>query len=342
MKDGGDGLGDFALARAGRPCRRAFLGGVTALTGLFAGRALRALDAAPRRPRLLVERAGTIPPAPRGGSIDFLVVGDTGGVTPERDAVAAAMSACAASSPVAFVVMTGDNVYPRGVASAHDPQLERCFAGPFRAPGLDVPFYPCLGNHDHEGSVQAQIDYTRVEGRWTLPAAFHSFRAAAGGTSAEVFVLDTTPLRLRPILAPFDCEQVAWLGEGLRRSDAAWKIVVGHHPLCSGGPKGGSSKVRWWIESMLELYGADLVLSGHNHDLELIDPGGSFLQLVSGAGSGPGPVRPTRGTLCCAEGGGFARVSLRPCSAWIELFSAERGALAAFRVVRESGGFAGA
>jgi hypothetical protein len=102
--------------------------------------------------------------------------------------------------------------------------------------------------------------------------------------------------------------------------------------MLSGGTNGGSSKVRRRLEDLLERGGVDLVLSGHDHDLELLDPGCSWVQVVSGGGSSARPVESIAGTRFARSAPGFAVVALRSHGVGIEFWTAAEGPLAAFEL----------
>jgi metallophosphoesterase superfamily enzyme len=54
-----------------------------------------------------------------------------------------------------FVISTGDNFHPRGVASVTDPLWDSVYERVYAAKSLCLaPWYPFLGNHDHQVSVQ--------------------------------------------------------------------------------------------------------------------------------------------------------------------------------------------
>lgn len=288
-----------------------------------AGRSLTAVEVDP----------AALPPA--GEGLDFLVTGDSGQSSEVRVAVVQAMARTARARAARFVVLTGDNVYPAGVSSAEDPAWTEHFEQAFR-PLLDqgLPFYPCLGNHDHMGDAAAQVSYAARNPAWRLPAPYHAFTEEAAGGSAEFFVLDTTPLRQAGHLSTPG--QAHWLDAAMGASRADWKIAVGHHPLRSGGPKGGSSKVRWHASPLFAEHDLDLYLSGHNHGCELIDGGRGWLQVVSGAGSAPDTVEAIGGTLFHATGGGYVLVTLGPGGsgeAWLR-YDGVDGPRAAFRIER--------
>ena len=57
--------------------------------------------------------------------------------------------------------------------------------------------------------------------------------------------------------------QRSWLKEQLEQSKAKWKIVVLHHPLYS--IKGNNLIQKWMFNGIIQDYGVDLVLQGHEH-----------------------------------------------------------------------------
>jgi hypothetical protein len=70
-----------------------------------------------------------------------------------------------------------------------------------------------------------------------------------------------------------------WLRNRLASSSAAWQIVVFHHPPYSGGPSGNSGWMQWPFKD----WGADAVLSGHDHLYERLEVDG-IPYLVVGLG----------------------------------------------------------
>ena len=97
--------------------------------------------------------------APPPKALSFLVLGDwgRGGADLQRE-VAGQMAKAAASYGAQFVISTGDNFYEAGVASVNSPQWRKSFEDIYTQPELQVPWYPTVGNHDHRGNVQAQVE----------------------------------------------------------------------------------------------------------------------------------------------------------------------------------------
>lgn len=228
----------------------------------------------------------------------LVVVGDVG------DGSAAVARGIASLHNVDAIVLTGDNVYPCGVQSASDagwsvvqPLME-----------LGLPIYPVLGNHDHCGNADAEIDTHRPY--WIFPAKEYTFETPY----AEFRMIDTTPYVQGAKPPPL----FLFVNRG-------WRIVVGHHPLLSSGYHGrfSRSEHRRMLDLLPALRAAkvDLYISGHDHHLELID--GHPLMLISGAGSEPVPpvFRHAR-TRFATEGRvkGFAILDLTAASMTIQFY----------------------
>jgi tartrate-resistant acid phosphatase type 5 len=231
--------------------------------------------------------------------LQFEAVGDFGtGAGGQRD-VAVSMANKADRDSISFVLVLGDNFYESGVESVNDDQWESAFEKMYNQPSLNLPFYAVLGNHDYRTNPEAQVDYTRVSKRWKMPQRYFTFiRAIDDTTNAQFFCLDTNPpayLSLSEAAALSDTSeqmrQVHWLKRELEESTARWKIVLGHHPLYSGGEHGDDKTLQYLLEPLFTEYMVDFYLCGHDHDLELLKPIHGVTYVVSGAGSKHRDVR---------------------------------------------------
>lgn len=252
----------------------------------------------------------------------FLALGDIGWPGPVVQGVAARMERVADELPFSFVCLLGDNFYRDGVDSSVDPRWRGGFEELFAGSHLDVPFYAALGNHDHNGIVQAQVEYTARSSRWRMPAQYYSFALPLGEHEVEFFVLDTEAIRREERESD---EQLRWLEEKLAHSRARWKIAVGHHPLRSNGAHGGIGRVCDALEETFVRHGVALYLSGHDHDLELLDSGRGYLQVVSGAGSSSRSMRWGDGTVFASAAPGFVWVALEADVLELVFVEAEHG-----------------
>lgn len=226
--------------------------------------------------------------------VRFVAVGDAGRDTPHLHAVAAAVGRVCADRGCDLGLLLGDNLYDTGLESADDPRLGEVTA-PLRATG--IPWYLVHGNHDYAwgGDLQraawARAWADRTEGV-EHPTPWYRFEA---GPAAFV-ALDTT-WAFWWGASP----QLAWLHHA-PATTARWRVVFGHHPLRSNGEHGNAGAYEGWVNlpfasgrpvrDLLEgavCPAADLYLSGHDHDLQLLDGCGATL-VVSGAGAGARPL----------------------------------------------------
>lgn len=195
------------------------------------------------------------------GSVRFAVIGDMGtGELPQYQ-VAARMEEFRNKFPFDFLIMLGDNIYGRKSPADFDKK----FAIPYK-PLLDagVKFYASLGNHD----VPAEEYYKpfNMNGH-----RYYDFDRG----NVRFFALDSDYM---------DPDQVKWLENELKNSDATWKIPFFHHPLYSSGATHGSSlELRRLLEPLFIQYGVRVVFSGHDHVYERIKPQHGIYYFVEGS-----------------------------------------------------------
>jgi acid phosphatase len=268
------------------------------------------------------ERAwAALPQAP----LTFLAVGDWGrdGAFHQAE-VGQRMGESAAAVHARFVISVGDNFYEDGVTGVDDPKWRSSFEAVYAAPSLQVPWRVALGNHDYHGNTQAQIDYSKTSPRWRLPSRWYSFtEATPDGATVEFFVLDTSPLisdyykdgaEKVKVRGQDTAAQLAWFEAALGRSTADWKLVVGHHPIYSGGDKapgvpGGSPDLIAKLDPILQQHRVPLYLYGHEHDLQHVVHGATNY-VCTGAGSQTREHCHTEGGDFCSVESGFTAFAL--------------------------------
>jgi 3',5'-cyclic AMP phosphodiesterase CpdA len=186
---------------------------------------------------------------------------------------AATVAAGLAQDPRAIVLALGDLTYPRGAAK----EFTGCYAptwGRFKN-----RTWPAPGNHEY---------YT--------PGAkpYFAYWGARAGRGYYSFELGTWHvISLDSNLAPAaHAAQLDWLRADLAAHPAHCTLAYWHHPLYSSGGHGSVPKMRdaW---KLLYDAGAELVLSGHDHDYERfapqdadgrLDPARGIRQFVVGTG----------------------------------------------------------
>lgn len=165
---------------------------------------------------------------------------------------AAIVAAGLAADPQSAVLTLGDSTYPVGAAA----EFRNCY-GPTWGRFKDRT-WPAPGNHEYATAKAAPY------------FAYFGARAAHGHYSVELGSWHV--ISLDSDLAPAaHAAQLAWLREDLARHPARCTLAYWHHPLYSSGGHGSIAKMR---DAWQELYraGAEIVLSGHDHDYERFAP----------------------------------------------------------------------
>jgi len=231
-------------------------------------------------------------------ALHFMALGDWGrNGEYDQAAVAKQMGQWAATHPNEFIISVGDNIYPQGVVSELDPQWHYCFEGIYTAHSLQCNWYPVLGNHDYLSDPDAQLRYSKVSRRWNMPARYYSKEVNMGKGAGKVLFLmiDTDPMLFNNKKEYVE-KQMLWINDTLKNAsaDVKWKIVVGHHPSYTVGPRitnYDTLTVRATMTKVFEDHKVDVYLSGHDHSLQHLKPEGNFThQFISGAGSELTPV----------------------------------------------------
>src|SRR5690554_5803450 len=259
--------------------------------------------------------------------LSFLAIGDFGrnGYFTQKE-VARDMGLVAELIDLTFTVSVGDNFYPNGVQSTQDYQWISSFESIYTHHLLHEPWYVALGNHDYEGSAQAQIDYTEVSRRWEMPDYyFEKLIEIDDDQYLQLLIIDTNPMVSRYHLEPQKYlgineqdaqKQLDWIDQKLSNKDPkiVWRVVVGHHPMYSGGKRKTSKdtyEIQTLLEPIFEKHKVDAYICGHEHDLQIIKrPSKKTMQFLSGAGSELRETGTTEGTVFATSVPGFMAFTL--------------------------------
>jgi tartrate-resistant acid phosphatase type 5 len=260
-------------------------------------------------------------------AVNFIVMGDWGrNGEDHQKLVAEQMGKVASVASVDFIVATGDNFYPRGVASEFDPLWRYSFEDIYKDFSLQWDWYPVLGNHDYGGNPDAQVAYSKISRRWQMPARYYSKLINVGSDGSQILLafVDTCPL----IKGYYKGEghfvhdqdstaQKKWLEETLRDAPPTvkWKLVVGHHPMYTGGSRTenhDTRSIRQSLQPMFEKYKVDAYLAGHEHSLQHHITKFGTHHFVSGAASEVTPVRMIPISKFVASQYGFMLFSVMP------------------------------
>jgi tartrate-resistant acid phosphatase type 5 len=128
----------------------------------------------------------------------------------------------------------------------------------------------------------------------------------------QFFALDTQTVALSE-------KQRRWLDDELRKSQAVWKVVYGHHPIFSGGNYEDRPDL---IGSLLPILQnrADVYICGHDHNLQALRPeGGVHFFIAGGGGAGLYDLRPYERSLFASRSNGFAVIDAQRAQLQVSL-----------------------
>ncbi len=243
--------------------------------------------------------------APLPGEFRFAAIGDTGTGSDRQIRFASTMFRIwEQATRFDALLFLGDNVYPSG-NPAEFPQKLYLPYKPFRDNNVEIR--GVIGNHDARNGkgVEEQIRYFKnCKNDCNLDTYYKFPGKPESKNLVEFFALDSNLLasssgRMGYTLNTRD-GQIKWLEEALAQSGAVWKIVFLHHPLYSSAKGHGAKKVDEngneleisrvlqnlrLIDPLLNKYGVRVVLAGHDHLYERIEPRGQVFHFTSGAGA---------------------------------------------------------
>lgn len=205
----------------------------------------------------LVVTTGALPPPPPPDAEHVLVgVGDIASSSSGDTKTAALVTAVLAKTPEATVYTTGDNAYPDGRASDYADYYDPTW-GVFKNRTRPSP-----GNHDYNSNgargyyeyfgdlagPAGQGYYSYDLGEWHI-VSLNSERSMSAGSAQET-----------------------WLLKDLAASSKPCTLAYWHRPLfTSGSNHGPYSAVRPLYKALYD-HGAEVVVTGHNHNYERFAP----------------------------------------------------------------------
>lgn len=323
---------------------------------------LAACTANPEQSAAAEDRAPAVsaPSKERTSILDLYLIGDAGKPAPGGDPVLLAAERMVADAPErAVVVFLGDNLYPDGLPD--EPGARRLAAERALKAQLDVPLTAgargifVAGNHDWDhsgpqGWAELMSEQRYIEANGQGQVEFLPGDGCAGpavrdfGRSLRLIALDTQ-WWLHPYDKPqpppdhcpaaSDSAVIGLIRQALREAADRPVVVVGHHPLVSGGTHGvfpllptrfapipkfspqdlGHRKYRHMrqvLETAFRKHPPLVFAAGHDHNLQLLDGVGARYQIVSGTGiyGHTGPVRKLPSTIYRKRASGFMRLSV--------------------------------
>src|SRR4030042_598886 len=275
-------------------------------------------------------------PLPSDSAYNFLVISDHGrnGYYNQKE-VADMMARIATDCSVRFYVTVGDNFQIQGVQSIQDPLWMSSFENIYTHPSSHYDWYPALGNHDHGGNVQAQIDYSKISRRWCMPANYYTVIKSRNGVSIRLVIMDTYPVvsafsGTNPDYSVMNAQkQLAWIDSVLTVAYEDWIVVVGHHPVYSAHPTRGNSKeLMEYLNPILNKHNVDFYIGAHDHIFQhLKAPESKIDYFVNTAASETRPESYNEMTLFSASSPGFSICSATKTSLSIYLINIDGKAI---------------
>jgi hypothetical protein len=206
--------------------------------------------------------------------IRLAVIGDYG----SGDKNEAAVANLVKSWKPDFIITVGDNNYPAGLASTIDRNIGQFYhdfiypyQGSYGAGATYNRFFPTVGNNDwNTPGAEPYFDY------FTLPGNERYYDFTWG--PVHFFALHSDSHE--PDGISMDSTQAAWLQRKLAASTSCWKLVYFHHSPFSSSSNHGSNRTLQWP---FQAWGADAVLTGHDHTYERFLKNG-FPYFVNGLG----------------------------------------------------------
>ena len=219
-----------------------------------------------------------------GETISLAAFGDQGTGNLQQWRVADAVEELADTTRLDFVALLGDNFYRFGVNTPDDLQWRYKFENVYTGSLSATPFFATLGNHDYYGNEVAQINYDLFDkgsGRWQMPARDYikQFGLSEDKPLLTVVFIDTG-LILR------DYAEIAQKLDTLldAATPAHWRIVMSHSMLRTGTREYYNPTLTNQLIPVLKKHQVDAYLSGHDHNLQIIQRAGEPAFIIVGTG----------------------------------------------------------
>jgi tartrate-resistant acid phosphatase type 5 len=249
--------------------------------------------------------------------LHFFVIGDWGwNGSAGQTKVAHQMDSLAIKVKPKFILTCGDNFQYKGVKSVDDTLWKINYEQVYNFSSLKIPWYPALSNHSYLGNVNAEIEYSKKNKYWCMPARYYSFTKGTDTFKVRFIILDTQDLinsynNLSYRTNINSIEQIRWLNKILIESKQDWIFIIGHHPVFSSGRHGNTKRLVSLLKPILESYNVDFYICGHDHDFEHVRlPNKNTEYIVTGTGGSTRPIKGNSKTVFCLSTLGFTCISV--------------------------------
>ncbi|TYZ57282.1 hypothetical protein PybrP1_007546 [[Pythium] brassicae (nom. inval.)] len=227
--------------------------------------------------------------------IRFVGIGDWGEKSTTAATNAVRDGILAESANIDFVASAGDNFYTFGVSSTNDAQWTNSWYNRYSiGTKLTVPWFSILGNHDHYGSANAQIDFSKSTKPgakyWIMPDEFYSVDVTGvSGKKFKMVFTDTITVA---------ANDLTWVTAQVQDASAEFAIAFGHYHIFSQGGRGDNADSNmqklnsiWKASPKVKAY-----ICGHEHDMQLLRANGIDYSLIGGGGRAIDFGEPSPGT----------------------------------------------
>jgi acid phosphatase type 7 len=235
-----------------------------------------------------------------GSAFRFLHFADSGTGSEAQRRLAARMLA----EDTHLVLANGDLAYDL----ATHADVEEKYFEIYREMMARTPFFAALGNHEYYTEASRPFLANGVTPTRGVPPAdwgrYYSFEWG----SAHFVALDSNEPLTRADRG--DNAMLAWLERDLAATRKFWRIVFFHHPPHATGKherQPEAERVRRHILPILERYGVQLVLNGHEHNYQ------RTLPMLAGL------VSQSEGIVYITSGGGGQHTYESPLGDWMAM-----------------------
>jgi tartrate-resistant acid phosphatase type 5 len=220
-----------------------------------------------------------------GNKIRFIGIGDWGEKSTNAGLNAVRDGLLSEANNIDFILNAGDNFYTFGVSSTSDSQWTNTWINRYSiGTKLTVPWFSILGNHDHLGNSNAQIEYSKAtkpgSKYWIMPGEFYAVDITdANGKKLKLINTDTETIK--------DADYT-WISNQLADASAEFALVMNHYQMFSAGGRGDTSdsKVKRLNTLLQGSPKAKAYICGHEHDMQFLRSGNLDYFLMGGGGRG--------------------------------------------------------
>lgn len=200
---------------------------------------------------------------PPGTDFSFAAFGDSGtGLKSQANLAAQLLRDYQDATPLAFIAHVGDLAYPKGEYE----QFASVYFAVYKELFQHIPVFATAGNHEYytdNGNPYRKLNVLPVNG---IPAQDAEKYYSFDWGDVHFVSFDSNPG------SPVTTSRFQdWLQRDLAASKARWKIVFFHVAAISSGSHGSSATTKALIP-ILERNGVDLVLQGHDHNIQRTVP----------------------------------------------------------------------